>query len=745
MTINKRAGRSIRKNKAFYIISIILTALTSMVIVAAVSTGHTLTDVVKNFVDDYKAEDAEFVTYKPLTDENIENLENEYDVIIEYSRYKDISVKNGDLEGTTVRIFDMPEKLNLCEVRDGSKPKDGEALLTQDFADVHDIKVGDNVSLGAYSYKISAYTTKADYIYMLEKLTGYIDNKKFAVMVVNSNEYDKLDADENGYYFIKYNKDNSKEVRGKLNQDYVIASYLAATSNTRISMPVNEGDAVTNMAMMYAPVMFIIIITLIVMILGRNIRNEQYLLGTFLALGFFRKQIVSHYMRYGLIPGLIGSVIGIGCSVPLTKVLCKFYIEYDFEKLTYTVNYNIPSIIVALVVPTVLYCAAIAIQAAKLLKKSPVDLLRNTGKDTKTIGIMKNSHAKTQLKMRVRSVIGHPGRSIVTMFGVMVASFCILTGLIMNDSMDSLLHGGLTSSIKYEYLYRLNSLEEGTPDKGEALFQNYYEVDGSTVQLSAQGISEDSKYFPDKTDSGDKLELDKYYLTSAAAQTYGVKAGDELTFFNIADLEEHKVKISGIVTDNTHCYLYTGRSNATRLAGVGDGVYNCIISADKLELDKNLVASETTMTVTADTMENMMGPMKAIMAIFEIVGIVLGVFVLYLIINMIVSETRTNISVMKVLGFSRKEIANRVLNVNHILVCVGYLLGIPVAYEFVKIGYSDTIENYGMLLEPVLTIKALVIGFVLAWVTYELSLLLQKRKISRIDMVEALKENNRNE
>ena len=745
MTINKRAVRSIRKNKAFYIISIILTALTSMVIVAAVSTGHTLTNVVKNFVDDYKAEDAEFVTYKPLTDEDIENLENEYDVIIEYSRYKDISVKNGDLEGTTVRIFDMPEKLNLCEVRDGSEPKDGEALLTQDFADVHDIKVGDNVSLGAYSYKISAYTTKADYIYMLEKLTGYIDSEKFAVMVVNSNEYDKLDVDENGYYSIKYNKDNSKEVRGKLNQDYVIASYLAATSNTRISMPVNEGDAVTNMAMMYAPVMFIIIITLIVMIIGRNIRNEQYLLGTFLALGFSRKQIVSHYMRYGLIPGLVGSVIGIGCSVPLTKVLCKFYIEYDFEKLTYTANYNVPSIIVALVVPTVLYCAAIAIQAAKLLKKSPVDLLRNTGKDTKTVGIMKNSHAKTQLKMRVRSVIGHPGRSIVTMFGVAVAAFCILAGLIMNDSMDSLLHGGLTSSIKYEYLYRLNSLEEGTPDKGEALFQNYYEVDGSTVQLSAQGISEDSKYFPDKTDSGDKLELDKYYLTSAAAQTYGVKAGDELTFFNIADLEEHKVKISGVVTDNTHCYLYTGRSNATKLAGVDDGVYNCIISADKLELDKNLVASETTMTVTADTMENMMGPMKAIMAIFEIVGIVLGVFVLYLIINMIVSETRTNISVMKVLGFSRKEIANRVLNVNHILVCIGYLLGIPVAYEFVKIGYSDTIENYGMLLEPVLTIKALVIGFVLAWVTYELSLLLQKRKISRIDMVEALKENNRNE
>ena len=36
----------------------------------------------------------------------------------------------------------------------------------------------------------------------------------------------------------------------------------------------------------------------------------------------------------------------------------------------------------------------------------------------------------------------------------------------------------LQASIKYEYLYRLNSLEEGTPEQGEALFQNYYEVEG---------------------------------------------------------------------------------------------------------------------------------------------------------------------------------------------------------------------------------------------------------------------------
>lgn len=745
MTINKRAARSIKKNISFYIISTILTVLICILIIAPMSTGHNMTNVIDKFVDDYKAEDAEFVTYNPISDDDMAKLENDYDVIMEYSRYKDIKIDTGDLEGSTIRVFDMPEKLNLCNVRDGRMPESGEVLLTQNFADAHDIKVGDTVNVGEYSYKVSAFATKADYIYMLEKLSGYVEKDKFAVMVACHDDYDKIDADETAYYSIRYNRDNSKEVRAKLNDDYVIASYLAATTNTRISMPVNEGDAVTNMATMYAPIMFIIVLALIVMVLGRNIRNEQYLLGTFLALGFSKKQIVRHYMRFGMLPGIVGSVIGIVAAIPVTKAISYFYIEYDFEKLEYTVTYDVSSILIALILPTVIYCLAIAVQASRLLRKPPVDLLRNTGKDSKAIGIMKNSRAKTQSKMRIRSVLGHPGRSIVTTIGVCVAAFCIMAGLIMDDSLDSLMHDGVTSSVKYNYLYRLNSLGEGEPDEGEALFQNYYEVDGNTVQLSTQGIEEGSKYFPDKTDAGEKLDLDKYYLTSAAAETYGVKTGDELTFCNIADLKEHKVKISGVVTDNTHCYLYTSRKNATELAGVDSGVYNCIISGGKLELDKDLVASETSMAVSADTMENIMGPMNAIIIGIEVLGIILGVFVLYLVINMIVSETGTNISVMKVLGFSRREITNRVLNVNHILVCIGFLIGIPAAYAFVKVGYADTIENYGMLLAPVVKVKAVIIGFVLTWITYEISLLLQKRKISRIDMVESLKENNRME
>ena len=367
MTINKRAVRSIKKNISFYIISTILTVLICILIVAPMSTGHNMTKVIDKFVDDYKVEDAEFITYNPISEDDMAKLENDYDVIMEYSRYKNIKIGTGDLEGSTVRVFDMPEKLNLCNVRDGHMPESGEVLLTQNFADAHDIKVGDTVNVGECSYKVSAFATKADYIYMLEKLSGYVEKDKFAVMVACHDDYDKIDADETGYYSIRYNRDNSKEVRAKLNDDYVIASYLAATTNTRISMPVNEGDAVTNMATMYAPVMFIIVLALIVMVLGRNIRNEQYLLGTFIALGFSKKQVIKHYMRFGMLPGIVGSVIGVIAAIPVTKAISYFYIEYDFEKLEYTVTYDVASILIALILPTVIYCLAIEVQAARLL------------------------------------------------------------------------------------------------------------------------------------------------------------------------------------------------------------------------------------------------------------------------------------------------------------------------------------------------------------------------------------------
>lgn len=734
MTLNKRAPRSIKNNISFYVVSTILTLLSSMFIVTAVSTGRTLVRVVEDFMDRYNVEDAEFITYNPISQEDISKLESEYDVSIEQSRYKDIKY-----DDTTIRIFDAPDKMNLYDVRDGHEPGAGEALITENYADEHGIKVGDKV--GAYT--ISGFTTKSDYLYMIESLSGgYRDNAIFGIMIVNHDEYLKADGDEITYYSVVYNdKDKEKDFRKAINNDYVINSYLSGDVNTRISMPASQGRDVTRMALIITPIIFIIVIALIVMVMGRRIRSEQPLLGTFRALGLSRGRIIGHYIMYALIPGIIGSVVGLAVTPFTVKICTSFYIDFDFEKLIYNVTYDVPSVITALVVPSLLYSLVVIITSARLLKKSPVELLRRTGNDDKSVGIMKKSNASTSAKLRIRSLLGHPGRSIVTVLGVCIASICIFAGLMMKDGMDDIVNNGVTDSVKYKYLYVLNTLGNGTSEEGEALFRSYYEVDGSVVQLSVQGVEPGTKYFSGVSDITD----DKCILTSAASETYGVKAGDDFTFYSIADLTEHTVKVTDVINDNAHSYLYMTRQKASELAGLDGNYYNCIISGEEVNVDENIVSSKIEMQDTVETIKGLMSPMNGIIMIFEVLGIILCIFILYLIMNMITQENRNNIAVMKVLGFSRRQIAGRTLKVNHFLVIIGYLLSIPASYAIVKIGYADTIENFGMLMTPVITVRSVILALVILWAAYELALLLQYRKIKKLDMVSALKESNVNE
>lgn len=747
MTLNKRIKRNVRQNRSFYIISTILTMLTSAFIIAAVSTGTTLTRIIADFMEQYHTEDAEFTTYLPISEEEMEQLERNYHLLLEENDYKDVTLE----DGTVIRFFVPMEQVNLSEVRNGALPvNDQEALITQNYAENHGIAVGDSYQAGEYSFRITGYFTKADYIYMLESLADtYRDNQTFALMNVTREAYDRIDADEIRSYAVIYQDDNEMEFRKAIHEDYIISSYLSKDSDTRISVPENEGEGVTNMARNFAPVLFLIVVALVVMILGRMIKREQSLIGTFLALGIRKREIVSHYTKYALIPGVIGSVLGLLLSIPFTHAFSKFYIDNDYEKMSYSVTYNLPSVLVALVIPSLLYFLTAAIVAHRLLKKSAIELLNHTGKEGKSIGILKTKRMRIAGKLRIRSVIGHPGRSVVTLVGVMIAAVCLLLGFIMYDSLTHLMKDGLKETIHYEYLYALNYLgTEELPDgaeDGEPMLRIYYEVSGSTQQLNVQGIEMGSDLYPTVTVDGEIMDGDRYYLTSAGAATYGVGKGDTLTFYNIADLEEHKIEIAGIAEDNLHCYLYTSRENASKLAGFDQPVYNMLVSKKALHIDEDLVVSTTNMTEHGDTLSDLMGPILAIVYIVVILGAVLCLFIMYLVINMIIGEGQTTISVMKVLGFSRQEISSRILNVNHILIVFGFLLAIPLSYQVAKAGFADTIEEYGMYFAPVLKISSLLIGFAIIWLAYEASLLLQKRKIKKIDMVEALKENRRNE
>ena len=734
MTLNKRIGRSIKHHFSFFLLSILLTTLTVAFIISAVSTGRVLTDVMADFMTAYHTENAEFTVYSEIPDDEIENLEQEFNILLEQNRYKDITYEN-----TTIRVFARTEKVNQYQVHTGNDlASSGDLLLTERYATVHGYSVGDTLRITDRDFTICGYAVKSDYIYMLQSLNdSYRNNELFALAIVSDSDFDVIEGTENCFYGIIFQEDNALAVRKALNDRYILRSYMSNQSNTRISLPLNEGAGVQGMAMVFGPVLFLMVIILIALLLSRRIKAEQSLIGTFIALGYRKGEIVRHYTYYGFIPGLTGSALGLLLSAFFTKALSKFYIENDFEKLSYTMHYSIPAVITGMILPVALYVLTTILVTRIMLKKNAVDLLRHTDKKPTTVQVFTKSRFKTRTKLRFRSILGHILRSLITVLGVTVATIAVLMGLMMYSSMQHVLHYGVTDSTCYQYQYVLNHIADTEPKQGERLLTMAFEVENSTVQVTLNGIEEDSAYFTQQ------MNLEDYTVTSAAAQVYGLDVGSSFTFRNPVDLKKQTVTVGAVIEDNLHCSIYTGMENAARIIGVDNGSYNSIISDNVLSVSDDEIATVISIRSTQDSLRELMSPIMVIVYLVVLIGVVLCTFVMYLVMNVVVSESKTQISLMKILGYRKREIGDALFSMNHILLVIGYLIGIPLAYLVCSFAMRDSMNEYGICMQVILNLFDVVLGFVAVGMGYLLSLTLQKQKAYNVDMTLTLRDARR--
>lgn len=135
----------------------------------------------------------------------------------------------------------------------------------------------------------------------------------------------------------------------------------------------------------------------------------------------------------------------------------------------------------------------------------------------------------------------------------------------------------------------------------------------------------------------------------------------------------------------------------------------------------------------------MIQPMKYSLTIMAIFAFIIALIVIYVVTSIIVEENKGNISMLKVLGYKKEEINPLILDTEKIPVLIGYLLSIPI----LKISIGELMKrvekgtNFSIPMN--ISIKYIIIGFVIIYLTYEISKIFSKRKILAISMVEFTK------
>lgn len=344
-------------------------------------------------------------------------------------------------------------------------------------------------------------------------------------------------------------------------------------------------------------------------------------------------------------------------------------------------------------------------------------------------------------KFALRSLFGNPVRSLVVLLGVFLGCFIMLLGQGFFDSIDHMGNTAAKELGSFGHQYILNEMLTDNPYGGEAMLVSAVEnADGS--RLSVIGTSDSNPYLNFLGKDGASVSLEEgYYITSLTQLTFGWQTGDQVTVYNPLSLEKKEIRIAGIIRNNVQKSVMTSKALAAQLTGLDEGSFNCIVSDRALAIPEAKIAQESKRSDITDQARTMTKQMDFLLWMIIGLGIIICIAAVYVAVNMLVTESRGNISMLKVLGYRDSQINKIVLKVHHVLLPVGILLSVPCVYAAAHAFFLLMVDYGVMLIETYIAPKSYLISIFLTLGCYFGSLWLLRRKVKKVDLIESLKDN----
>ena len=736
MKLRRRYIRNIRQNLSFYTASTVLTMAALFLFFLFHIAGNAILDFADEFFEKQKLEDAHFTTYIPIPESDVEEMEEEYGITLEVQSYINI-----DTDGTTARVFQKTRKVDLYDVTVGEDANEkGEVILSEGYAVNMDISIGDQVRIGEEDYTVTGFFQRPDYLYMLENEDdSYKNISTFFLAYMSEKDFAEL-GETNCQYLVRYNGNDDADFRRAVNEKYHMYSYTAAEENQRIVMVRSQAEMFLIMSWMLLCILPLVAVALICIIINRKVKTEQQMIGTLSAMGYTRAQLARHYAGFAAIPGIIGGVL----TSVITAAVVQPYGELgltDYEPMRISCSLSWYAAVLGIAVPAVMYILAALLSVRGLLRQNTVLLLSGSADEgrRKLRRVLAGRKLSFRVKFAVRSLIGSPARSFVVFLGIFLGSFIMLTGFSIYDSVRHMADTVQEAAGEYEYQYVLGEPLYENPYGGELILAAPVE-DEKGDALTVMGTDNEQSLLNLTDKEGQEISTkDGYYITSLTAYLCGWGNGDRVTLYNPLSLEQIHIRISGIVENDTAQIIYTSRANAAEMTGVDKNAGNMIISEERLDIPENIVERESRKSDLKEQVDTIIDQTSYMIDTMVGLGIVICIASVYVAVNMLVSENRSNISMLKVLGYPDRKIERIVLGSNHVFLPLGILMSIPAAYAFCGLFFRMFADMMGMLVSPYLELKSCIMAAVLTAGSYLASMHFVGWKTRKVDAAECLK------
>lgn len=478
----------------------------------------------------------------------------------------------------------------------------------------------------------------------------------------------------------------------------------------RSNLPTNvtiEADVTQAKQLLYIfPVIFYLVALLIILTsVSQLINREQKNIGILKALGYSKIEILWHYTDVFIVLGLIGSAMGIllGPAI-IPKVMgVKYGILYQLPKIrTAFFRWEYLASLAILVVIILLTSVFACLDS---INKVPAVSLRgdNSVKMTLTSLSKFKIFGKVSLSVRMafRNMRRKISRSLMVILGVAGCSALLLCGFgvenTINYGLDLELGHYTPYDVTVSYSDGLSHFDDITALDGVVAVDEY-----AKYSVTAQGEKVLSSYVyvmpsvPKIIDFG--YDDNSVLVSSKLAKDIGVSAGDNVSF--VYEGVTFTAKVTGIIdlcitqgiiiSEYLFAETYFPPTGAFVKTKSGFAAAN----AESIAGEKGIL-SATTMSDMRLRADEVLSSIRVMTMTIRIFAILLAVVVLYNLALLNFKERTKDIATLKVLGFSRFEIASsfiiEIIALTFFGSLIGLTLGYPLLYAVLSINETPLI------------------------------------------------------
>ena len=763
--LRKRFPRELKDNLGKYLGIFLLMSVTIALTSGFLLAAHSIGVIIDDMPEKYSIEDARFTTAFEATDEQLDaaaDAANDAgtggtDIVRNWSFDADFNHAQGD-DGRdrTLRVYQHRTQVDLAAYAEGRVPEAAdEVAIDRVFATNNGITIGEEVELFGQRFTVCGIMTTSDNQALFQNNSDFtVNTLTFGVAEVSESGFAALEATghQPAYtYSVRFvDRDLTVAERTDAEKDMMRAlSTAGATVDDLTDSSANQGigyaaDDVSGDSTMWSVLLYMIIVIMafvFVVLTSGTIEEESAIIGTLLASGYRRRELVTHYLALPAAVGIAAAVVGnvAGYTLMSEPMRNLYYGSYSLPPYYATWSWGVFAQTTVLPAATL-----VGITLLGLLRKmghTPLEFLRHeTSKGGVKRGFALPERLSFIARFRMRVFLRNLGNFATLFVGIGFASMLLLFSLAILPTMTHYAEN-LHNNVVAEHMYTLKApLEvEGTQAEKYAVYSLEYDRgEGSgTETITVYGVPEDSRYWDDLA-VGDGHVV----FGNGLIDKFRFADGQTVSLYDKYEDETREIAYEGGAYTwgtKSDMAVYMSLDDFNRFFGNDAGYFNGYASDQALDLDARYLTSDLTPESMDAIGEQFVGMMDDMIGMLVGLSVFIFLVFMYLLTKSVIDRSARAISYMKVFGYRDSEISRLYVRSITLTVAVSLVVcqpliigGLTLLFRAMLLAYNGNIEIY----VPMAAIaEVIAIGFA----TYLAVALLHIRRIKRVPLALALK------